>query len=82
MITFDTDAEPVVAVATPGTTIIDAQAWVREHDTPLLCPDGGVQFVLVYKDQSGKVVLTNFWRITAPTQAVEFARRYLTNNVL
>jgi hypothetical protein len=36
----------------------------KEHDTPLLYPDGDLQFVPMYKDRSRRVVLRNFWRTT------------------
>jgi hypothetical protein len=77
VIDFDTDGEPAIALAAPGWTNQDAQAWVTENKVPMLVLDGGVQFVLVHPNISGSPVMVPFWGVTAQAKAIEAARRVL-----
>jgi hypothetical protein len=67
----------MIDFAAPDMTLIEAQDWVREHDDPLLYLDGGAQFVLVYKNQPGSVVLEPFPRVTNRARAIELAQKHL-----
>lgn len=79
VVTFDRSEEPILAIAPAGFTNIDAQAWVRDNRTPMLVMDGGIQFVLVFEDSGGSVVISPFWRIVNLGQALSQARIYLRN---
>lgn len=80
MINLNTDTDPAVGVATPGTTIPEAEAWVREHDTPALVPGGG-QFTFVHKDKSGQVGLERSWPVSDLKRALALARHFLAETV-
>jgi hypothetical protein len=78
MIYLVSDADPAVGLATLGTTIPEAQAWVREQDTPVLVPGGG-HFTFVHKDGSGQVVIERSWPVNDSKRAVELAHRVLAH---
>ncbi len=77
VIDFDHSADPVIAVASPGHTIIAAQNWVLQHKTPMIVLDGGLQYVLLYENASGSITLEPFYRVTDPGQAAADARAVL-----
>lgn len=84
MVTFDTNAEPVIAID-PQMSPIEAQEWVSREHQPLVILESekglAVQSVLVHEDSSGSVVLTNFWGVIDPGAAVQAARNVL-NGIL
>jgi hypothetical protein len=80
VISFDSSAEPVIAVDLDMPNMA-AQEWVRREHVPLVileCKNGQpVQSVLIHEDSEGSVVLEPFWRIIDPAEAVRTARRLL-----
>jgi hypothetical protein len=79
MTDFDTNGEPAIAIAPSNWNNQNAQIWVKENKAPMLVIDGGVQFVLVYPDVSGTVVMEPFWGIKTQEKALKAARDYLAN---
>jgi hypothetical protein len=77
MTDFDTNGEPAIAIAPSTGDNQNAQTWVKENKAPMLVIDGGIQFVLVYPDVSGTVIMEPFWGIKTQEKALEAARDYL-----
>jgi len=84
VITYDFDAYPAIAKAAAGhfSNAEEALPWVIEKDVPVVFPDlGRSQYLLAYPADPGHVLVEHFPYVTSPKQAVDLARRFLTQKV-